>query len=184
VPHFGFVVEGHGEVLAVPLLVRRLLPGVITAKPVRITKSKLIKPGELERAIQLAFATNGAEGPVLVVLDADDDCPAMLGPQLKKRAISVAEGQEISIVIAKCEFEAWFLAAAESLAGKRGLKQGLSAPADPEAVRGAKEWLTKNMSRNSCYSPTVDQAALAAAMDLNAARCCRSFDRFCRKIGA
>lgn len=32
------------------------------------------------------------------------------------------------------------------------------------------------------YSPSVDQAALVAAMDMTAARPCRSFDRLCREI--
>ncbi len=74
--------EGYGELEAVPLLVRRLLPEATTTKPFRLTKSNISKPGELERAVRGAFLSNGSNGPVLVVLDADDDCPATLGPQL------------------------------------------------------------------------------------------------------
>jgi hypothetical protein len=120
------------------------------------------------------------QGPILVVLDADEDCPAVLGPSLKSRALAITH--DVSIVIPKYEFETWFLAAARSLRGKRGLHDGLLPPADPEGIRGAKEWLTRNMVPGRKYSSSVDQAALAAGMDLTAARSCRSFDRLCYEI--
>jgi hypothetical protein len=187
---FGFVIEGKGEVAAIPLLIRRIcneLFGIFmlrTSRPVRITKSKLVREGELERAIRLARITNHAQGPILVVLDADEDCPASLGPNLKSRASAIASPDAVSIVIPKYEFETWFIAAAQSLSGRRrGLREGLLPPPDPTAVRGAKEWLSRNMVPGRRYSPTVDQAALVAGMDINAARSCRSFDRLCREIG-
>ncbi len=184
---FGFVIEGQGENEALPLLVRRIcneLLGVFavsTTRPVRTTKSKLVRPEELERAIRLAQHLNEM-GPVLVVLDADDDCPAELGPSLKLRSLPFAQRGGVSIVIPKCEFETWFLAVAQSLDGCRGLRKGLIAPPDPAAVRGAKEWLSRNMEPGRQYSPTVDQAAFVARMDLTAARACKSFDRLCREI--
>lgn len=184
VVNFAFVTEGEGEVAALPLLVRRICYELLgffavkTARPVRITKSRLIRAGELERAIRLARSTIPADGPVLVVLDADEDCPALLGPSLKARI----ESDDISIVIPKYEFETWFVTAAASLAGKHGLRPWLSPPPDPETVRGAKEWLTRNMGPGHIYSPTIDQAALVAGMDLTAARSCRSFERLCREI--
>lgn len=184
---FGYVIEGHGEVEAVPALTRRIcfelfhFYAVSTARPVRVTKSTLVREGELERAIRLARLTN-EEGPVLVVVDGDDDCPAVLGPVLKARAHAIVSATGVSIVIPKHEFEAWFLAAAQSLGGKRGLRDGLQPPADPAGVRGAKQWLSRNMVSGGKYSPTVDQAALVAAMDLTVARSCKSFDRLCREI--
>src|SRR5437868_3325461 len=120
VVNFAFVIEGKGEVGAVPLLIRRICNEILgmfavkMARPVRITKSKLVRPGELERAIQFAQSTNQAHGPVLVVLDADDDCPAMLGPCLKSRALALAQPGRVSIVVPKYEFETWFLTAAQS----------------------------------------------------------------------
>jgi|SRR5579871_197475 len=185
---FGFVVEGKGEDGALPLLVRRICNelfgvfAILTTRPVRTTKSKLVRPGELERAIRLAQLANEMEGPVLVVLDADDDCPAELGRSLTLRALPIAQDCGVSIVIPKYEFETWFLTAAKSLGGYHGLNEGLSPPPDPAAVRGAKEWLSRNMAPGRTYSPTVDQTALVAHMDLTAARSCRSFDRLCREI--
>jgi hypothetical protein len=57
----------------------------------------------------------------LVLLDADDDCPKDLADKLKDRCHANHADVAISIVIAKKEYEAWFLAAARSLAGQHGL---------------------------------------------------------------
>ncbi len=183
----GFVIEGHGEVEAVPLLVRRICQelyfdfSVQTSRPVRVTKSKLLRGDELERAVRLAVANTESQGPVLIVFDADDDCPAT--PDLRTRASAAAGTDRISVVIPKYEFETWFLTAARSLAGKRGLEEDLSSPSNPHEIRGAKEWLDRHMTRGHKYSPTVDQAALVSSIDLQATRACRSFDRLCREIG-
>ena len=121
------VVEGHGDREAVPVLIRRIVeeldPAVEVRVPaaIRTPKSKLIKDGELERAVELAARTIAGRGGVLVVLDSDDDYPAELGPRLRQRAIKARGDLPLAVVLPKREFEAWFLAAAESLAGYRGL---------------------------------------------------------------
>src|SRR6266540_3273037 len=102
------VVEGHGEVDSVPILVRRLAeacdppayPDV--QRPIRIPGSKLRKPDEMRRAAQLAASRAGEGGAVLVLLDAEDDCP-------KERALTLAAviGErtdvKISVVLPKYE---------------------------------------------------------------------------------
>jgi hypothetical protein len=188
VVRFGIVVEGQGEVDAVPLLIRRIgneICGAFhlqTTRPVRITKTKLIRPGELERALQLAVLAAGPDSPIVVMLDADEDCPGVLGPDLLLRALPIVRGRGVTVVLPKHEFESWFLAAARSLAGKRGLRESLEPPEKPEEIRGAKEWLSRNMIAGRIYSPTVDQATLVAGMDLTAARTCQSFERFVREM--
>ncbi|MGH8897300.1 MAG: DUF4276 family protein [Egibacteraceae bacterium] len=103
---------------------------------------------------------------VLVILDADNDCPATEGPKLLTRVRAVARDTPVGLVLAKCEFEAWFLAAAESLAGHQGLRTPLRPPANPEAIPKAKEWLDgKMLNKKRSYAPTRHQAALVAAMD-------------------
>ena len=87
----------------------------------------------------------------------------------------------IAVVLAKFEFEAWFLAAAESLRGINGLPEDLEPPADPESIRGAKGWLSRHMTEGR-YSETADQLALTAAFDLNLARRADSFDKCYREI--
>lgn len=184
------VVEGHAEVEAAPVLLRRvaiaLYPTVrlITPQPIRLPKSKAARPGELERAVRFATLRAGAVGAVLVLLDADTDCPAELAPRLLARARASSGGKPVSVVVAKCEFEAWFLAAAESLRGVRGLDRDIDPPPDPEALRGAKEWLSGRMTGAASYKPTRHQAALAATFDIDAAaRRAPSFDKFRRETG-
>lgn len=185
--NFAFVVEGEGEVEAFPLLVRRICHetfqffSISTSRPVRCPRSTLLKPNELERAVEFARGQKQGRGPVLVLLDADDDCPAQLGPQLKARVFSNADSA-VEIIVSKREYEAWFLAAAVSLAGMCELPRDLASPNQPEQIRGAKEWLRDRMPEGRTYSPTVDQAKLTAAMDLTSARSAPSFDRLCRII--
>ncbi len=182
------IVEGHGDREAVPIVIRRLAAKLDPAaaihipSPIRIPKNKLLKAGELERAVDLAARRIVGHGAVLVLLDSDDDCPAQLGPELLQRALSARRDVPLAVVIAKREFESWFLAAAESLRGQRGLATGLDPPPDPEAIRGAKEWLTTRMESGRSYVETLDQPALAACFDLDKARRADSFDKFCRDI--
>jgi len=182
----GCVVEGHGDVRAVPILVRRIAAAlapeipVEVIRPVRTPRYKLVKAGELERAVALASANAGAEGVVLVLVDAEDDCPATLAPELLSRAQRRLGAVPVGVVLAKVEFESWFLAAAESLSAKRNLNPELVAPANPEEIRDAKGWLSKRMRRG--YRETLDQPALAAVMDLAAARRAPSFTKLWRVL--
>ena len=128
----------------------------------------------------LAAAKAGDTGWILVLLDADDDCPVTLALDIATRAREVLPNRPISVVCANREFEAWFLASAESLDGRRSLKVALrEVPADPDAIRGAKEWLSRRMTAGR-YRETTDQPAFAAIMDLEAARSrSRSFRKLC-----
>jgi hypothetical protein len=89
----------------------------------------------------------------------------------------------VEVVMAVREFEAWFLAGAASLAGKRSLPADLAPPRDPESPRNAKGWLDERMENG--YSETIDQPALTATFDLLAARSASSsFDKLVRALGA
>ena len=183
----GCIVDGHGEVEAIPVVVRRIaeqespLSIIQIPTPIRISKDRLVKTGELERTVELAARLAGEAGGVLIVLDSDDDCPAEQGPALLARAVEARSDRPIAVVLAKREFEGWLLAAAESLRGQRGLPGNLQPPAAPEAIRGAKEWLTGRMLAGRAYSPTLDQPALSACFDLDLARTrSESFDKFYR----
>ncbi|MFN2638261.1 MAG: hypothetical protein ABR585_14690 [Gemmatimonadaceae bacterium] len=93
---------------------------------------------DLERAVR--FAAISAD-VVLLLVDADDDCPAKLGPELQKRMQTVA-GQTSSVaIIANREYESWFLAGIESLRGSCGISADASCPSNIEDIRGAKERL-------------------------------------------
>ena len=140
----GLIVEGHGEGQAAPTLIRKIaravnFHGSIKCAVRRVPKSQLVQPEELERAVEALTRQIGRGRPLLVLLDADDDCPKDLANNLKARCLISHADVTISIVIAKKEYEAWFLAAARSLAGQRGLAEQLDPPIDPESVQGAKE---------------------------------------------
>jgi hypothetical protein len=185
---FGCIVEGDGEADAVRVLIRRITERIDPSIEVRVgivirrPRGRLLRLGQLERDIELVARTIGRDGAVLVLLDADDDCPAELGRSLLERAQAEHADIAVSVVVAKREFESWFLAAAESLRGARGLPADLDAPVDPEAVRGAKEWLSARMGGQAKYSPTRHQAAFAAQFDLETARRADSFDKCWREV--
>lgn len=163
------MVEGHGEVAALPVLIRRIAPHATVRRPLRVSKDRLLKRGELERTIDTAGELfSDADGAILVLLDADEDCPAELGPTVLARARKARSDRNILVAIAKVEFECWFLAAARSLSKQRGLPPALTPPTDPEGVRGAREWLARQMPRG--YSETIDQPAFAQLFDLGEAR--------------
>ena len=85
-------------------------------------------------------------------------------------------------MLAHCEFETWFLASAESIAGQVGLRSDLTAPENPESIRGAKEWLQRHMPHGRKYSETIDQPRLASIFDLKAARRSPSFKKLYHDI--
>jgi hypothetical protein len=188
------IVEGHGEVAAVRTLLERIWIEVVAGdyvdvlSPIRQPKTKLLQEQGLERAVKLAAAKLGqhqaADVPslILILIDADNDCPAELGPRLVKRARSTTH-LGVEVFVAKTEYETWFAGAATSLA--EFLESGdAPAPEDPEGQGVGKGWL-KDRFRAAKYSETVDQVRLTARMDLDECRTrCPSFGRICTKLEA
>jgi hypothetical protein len=180
------IVEGHGEVEAVPVLLRRLAAEAGTfvdvGRPIRHPKGKLVKEAELRRAVAFAAKQTRVGDGILVLIDADADCPAEFGPRLRNWAMAERGDRRIAVVLASREFEAWFLAATRSLVANGKLPDGIAAPAEPEKVGDPKGWLSTAMGRR--YSETIDQPAFAAKFDLSAARRCASFDKLVREFEA
>ena len=180
------VVEGHGEVEALPLLIRRIKSMVTPnlslrlPKPIRVPKTRLQKEDALRNAILLASKRTRERDAILLLMDADADCPATTAPPLLQRAQEVRTDRHISVVLANCEYESWFLAAAESLRGKRGFASDATPPPDSESVRGAKAWMSSHM--RTSYRETIDQPAFTAQFDLERARTAPSFDKLYREV--
>lgn len=172
-----------------PALLRRLVPYLEDGcwaevnRPFRVSRGTLVKDGELVRYVELAARSLGENGAILVLLDGDDDCAATLGPALLARARTRRPDVPIGAVVAVREYEAWFLASAVSLRGRRGLQPHLEAPDAPESIRDAKGWLQDHRTDGLAYSPAVDQPALTALFDIDAARSAvPSFDKLCREV--
>lgn len=180
------IVEGDGEVAALPILLRRLgewrTPEsfVQPLPPIRVRRDRFLnRAEEFNRHMQLAAAKCEEEGWILVILDADDDCPAELGAKILGRAQACVPHRRISVVLANREYEAWFIAAAQSLHGQRGFNVGPGDAIDPETPRNAKGWIKAHMA-GGAYGETTDQPAFSARMDLQAAYDrSRSFRKLC-----
>lgn len=179
-----------GRLGAVPILLRRIASelfdrhDVEVLRPFRLQRGRIIAAAQdLHKAVelgQLKVSGTAGRGAILVLVDADDDCPAQLGPALLAKVSR--PGMWVSVVIAKREYEAWFLAAAHSLRRHSRVSGDATTPDDPESIRGAKEYLRDRVLAERVYSPGVDQPRLTAVMDLAEARASRSFDKLCRDL--
>jgi len=148
------------------------------AKPVRVWRNRVVKPGELESAVSLARLRPNCSA-IMIVLDADDDCPRELAPELLRRARQTVQNMPISMVMPNSELEAWFVGSIESLRGERSIRGTAVSPSDPESIRDAKRWLRKEMSGSRTYMAVDDQPAFAERFDLDRAyEQCRSFRKF------
>jgi hypothetical protein len=180
------IVEGDGEATALPVLLRRLgdwrTPGIYTQvlAPIRVHRDRFLnRDDEFRRHLLLAAAKCGENGWILVLLDVDDDCPAELGRIILERARAYVPHRRVSVVLANREYEAWFIAAAESLDGQRGFSFNPRDAIEAERPRDAKGWM-KNRITGGAYRETTDQVAFSARMDLQQAfDRSRSFRKLC-----
>lgn len=183
------IVEGDGEVHAIPILLRRLRDewqaGTDFAEPlppIRVHRDRFLnREDEFRKQLLLAAAKCGEQGWILVVLDADDACPATLAAEVYRRARHYVAHRRLSVVLAKREYEAWFIAAARSLDGRRGFRCPEGDSVDAETPRDAKGWLRRNM-QGKAYSEVLDQPAFTASFDLQQAfDNSRSFRKLCKE---
>lgn len=180
------IVEGDGEVAALPVLLRRLGEWKTPERyaeippPIRVRRDRFLnKEGEFRRHLLLAAEKCGEDGWILILFDSDDDCPAELAKDILSRAHVVAPHRRISAILAKREYEAWFIASAESLDGHRGFKFDRTEIVDAETPRNAKGWIEERMSSKT-YGEIADRPAFSALMDLSQTfERSRSFRKLC-----
>ncbi len=65
------------------------------ARPFRVKRGRVVRAGELERAVTQALRSRSGATGVLVILDADDDCPAELASKLCQRNAKGALSQRM-----------------------------------------------------------------------------------------
>ena len=195
------IVEGHGEQNCVRLLLERVgyerlgLSYVDVQRPLRHPKGGLSAPGSavLRSAVEMSarrlIAAAAADpqpcvGLILVLLDADDDCAATLGPRLRDATRAVRPDIPSAAVLAVKEYETWCVASADSLAGVVTLAPGERAPADPEGGGLGKAWIQKRFD-GTRYTEPVDQPRLTKRLDLQVVHDrCPSFRKLCRDLRA
>ena len=182
------IVEGQGEVAALPVLLRRLRDeaeawNIDIARPQRLHRGNFVQRERLQIAVRVAALDNDVAA-ILLLLDADDDCPRELAPRLNAWATEAAGAKPCAVVMANREYEAWFLASIEALRGKASIRADATSHPDPEAPRAAKAELERRMHEGASYSPTVDQATLSAGLDLaQVYGACRSFRKLVMSFG-
>ena len=156
-------------------------------KTVRKKRTELIpKKGELnrtewERAIELAALRVSKTGAILILLDADYECPKEMAPKMAQLISSIRSDKLKGLVLANTEYESWFVAAIESLSGKHGLKEGLEWK--NASKNAGKTWIENQMTPGKKYKETVDQLEMTKEFDLQLARSrSDSFDKFYREM--
>lgn len=167
------LVEGQGEVQALPVLLRRLLAelGVFdieVATGIRQTRSQLLAEATFRRSLHVATA-RPQTCAVLVLADLDDDCARDHVPQMLGWAATEVPAIPCAVVFARREYEAWFLASLPSLRGFHDVRTNAEYAGDPEARRGAKEALRRLQSGRVRYEPVADQTALTSRFALDQA---------------
>jgi Domain of unknown function (DUF4276) len=182
------IVEGPGDIEAVPELLRRILYDIYhaydwqIAHPLRANNLTALR----QRVDSFMGYAHGIPdcGAILVLLDLDDGCP-------KDEALSLAHvirngyhySHPVAVVLAHCEYEAWFLASLDTIAGNCDLPKELSYPQPVENRRGVKEWLTEQMPPGIAYSETHHQVRMTQFIDLALAQShSRSFQRLCHAV--
>jgi hypothetical protein len=181
------IVEGQSEVRSIGVLTRRVLHGlgvfdVDVGRPFRVKRNRVVRRGEIERTVIQAQRTRPGASAIMIVLDADTDCPASLSQDLRERA-STETSLLVSVVLPTLEIEAWILAGIETLRGQRGIRSDASPPDDPEAISDAKRAVSDLMQGTRGYVATDDMSALFAAIDLDlVASRAPSFDKFRRDL--
>lgn len=165
------IVEGHGDVAAVPLLLRRMAPELAVARPVRCPRTRVVRNDYLIRMARIANANIQDRGAVLVLFDADQDCAAQLGPELESELAKSFPDRLCRVVLAVRGFEAWIAGGDASY----GLDDADSAGNLKSRIRQA---------NNGLYQKTVDQPKLIAKADLTRlGQVSRSFGKLFKVVG-
>jgi len=164
------IVEGAGDVSAVPVLLRRLLAhhnlhSIEVLRPYRF--GEVTKVAKNFRRYVLTAAKEGA--PILWTIDCDDGCAVEWVRTLEEQIPA-----ELSVPIAFAffvkEYESLFLAEKKCLISQLGVPANATFPQDPESIRGAKQYISSLTPNGVAYKETVHQARLTGHLDIDEAR--------------
>lgn len=180
------VVEGETEELALGALLRRVWKEALGCleeprilEPFRGKRSQLghtngaVLATTVEKAyLKLCQATKHATDAtalLLILLDADKDCPATLAPRLLRTAYTaVPSNAHVACVLPNRTFEDWIVAGASTLGGVCGLPPTLQVPEESENGKG-ENWLIRQIrsqDRTTTYKKTDHALDLVRKMNL------------------
>lgn len=183
------VVEGHGEIEAVEILLGRLLGALgiwgAVRTPRRLPKDQMVADEDELKGMLNQVRYDTAISLVLFLYDADDNCARDHVPQMRQWIVEAQMNFPCCVVMIRREFEAWFLAALPSLQGQ-ALEDGESIAEDarytldPEAKRDAKSAVGQFILPKRKYTETFHQWQLARHFDLGMAY--QNAPTFCRLV--
>jgi len=164
------IVEGHGEVEAVPNLMARLgkelCPGLPWRQPIRGTNLHQWegqRRGGIRIYAELVRSKQDA-GALLILRDEDDQCPRDLAPKMAERLRGLKLPFPTAYVLFHPEYEVLFLPCLEDMGLPTWDRDSW------EARRGIKEWLSGQLPKGRSYKPTVDQLRMTRSLDLEKLR--------------
>ncbi len=188
-PTLQLLVEGEGDMLAAPVLLRRLLHEEHQRYDWQVDPKHTMKVWGLHKLRQnLPKFVEHLRGKTcdaaMILLDLEDQLPCQEAPALAEEIAALQPLPFPVVIVFACrEYEAWFLAGITSIAARSAyFVNGLTYPADPEDKRGAKEWLDKHMHATVKYKEVLHQEQFTRLLDFAQARRAASFLRLERAL--
>lgn len=182
------IVEGDGDRLALPVLVRKILEAH-ALHHVQLTQPQI--SGDIRKVFKRLgdFMGYGLKNacPILWVLDCDDKMDDVVGCPVRHvtnlRAAIEDQGmhqpQPVEFAFFTKEFESLFLAEQRAIKDYYHLPEALQIDAGAALRRDAKGEISKLLGKERGYKETIDQAKLAARLDLPT---CRAVSRDFRHL--
>jgi len=173
------IVEGEGDAQAVPVLARKIL-SAHALDHVQLTQPQI--SGDIHKVSKRLgdFIGYGLKNacPILWVLDCDDKADGTVGCPVRhvarlRTAISqlpIELNQTVEFAFFTKEFESLFLAEQQALKDFYRLPVNLEIDAGAALRRNAKGEIGKLLGRDRGYKESIDQAKLAARLDLSTCR--------------
>jgi len=185
------IVEGETEAICVPTLLHKIWTELLCVPerldvlaPLRAPRTQLVHPSGAvlsEKVSQSASRVRqkvardrdiASRGLVLLLIDAESDCPAMLGPELSLKASAARKDVFVASVLATRMFENWILAGASYLPGINGMPDEIPVRDRFEECGGA-AWLDlalQQVDRSRRYKKTSDAITFVQHMNLQECR--------------
>jgi hypothetical protein len=173
------IVEGKGDSEAVPLLVRNIL-SANSLDHIQLTKPQI--SGDIRKVSKRLtdFLTYGLknECPILWVLDCDDKTDGTAGCAVNHVAnlrdamasAKIHQSHPVEFAFFTKEFESLFLAEQKALRNFYGLSATVEIDVGAALRRDAKGEIGKLLGKSRGYKESIDQAKIAARLDLATCR--------------
>lgn len=185
------IVEGPGDKAAVPGLLRRILGERLNRYDITVAQAKALGGrSNLNKKLEmfLRYALVEECSAILVLVDADTECPTKLALSIVDRVTPLNLDVPVAVACAKHEYETWFICTLSENTGqiireRLEISETVTAPENIEGIRDPKGWITNCMPANRAYRETVDQESLTHHIDFALAqRRSRSFRRLCHAV--